>query len=391
MSASCLIVFMVALPFAGELPESLPQNISGETAFVSFISSNQWKEVGYRGITKRMTDAIIDDLGNIHIVTDEWRRQEKHTWSYILYDKIGNKVFEKTIYEGNYLLQSHTMLVSRLLLNPDRTVLVFYPDTAFYTCWVKVNEAGEIIEKHEPRWWRGDAGYRVCSAGQDSFHIVTFPVPFWGQLTPRSDPVFGDYYEGYDQILIVTLSYSNNFFLKEKRIGLEPPYVSSEVPRMIALPDNRIFCFSNLLGAARLWTMDNLGDCYEVDQFRYDKLPERSYSHIAIDDTLSQLSVDLPMNPRMDNLAYRNDTVYIGVLWQGTVYLLKYDRDGKLQAASGNEGSFVEIGDLDHEQTFPFIAQIIAHERLFQNTGELDKSIFYWGFDIHGRFFLQIY
>jgi hypothetical protein len=305
------------------------------------------------------------------------------------YDKNGNKLFEKEIYSGNYLTHTHNFLVSRLLVNPDMTVLVFYPNSEFYTCWVKLNKDGAIIERNEKNWWRGDAKFRICSAGQDSFHIVTFPVSFWSQLIKRTHPEFGEYYEAMIPTLMIELFYSNNFSLSGKRIRLAAPYLSTPQPRMISLSDNRIFCFSNDNGSGHVWIMDSNGECYEAENFAKEDLDEVCFAKVRIDAILSNAGIKMPPCPDWVGLTlFHDETVGVGIFSKGTLYFVKYEMDGKIIDKGKGKNKLVQLDQMDKETISPFITSIGRSGR----RGEaLDKTICYWGFDDLGNFFLQIY
>ncbi|GAI75938.1 unnamed protein product, partial [marine sediment metagenome] len=91
-------ILLANLMIAKEIPLFLVDNISGETAALIFYPASKWKELGYNSYHKKISDALIDNFGNIHIVINEHYRQHKHVWSYLRYDKDGNRLFKKEIY-----------------------------------------------------------------------------------------------------------------------------------------------------------------------------------------------------------------------------------------------------------------------------------------------------
>ncbi len=370
-------ILIVIISFAKNIPEFLAKGISEETAAFTRIPPQGWEKVGYTGITKKLIDAVIDDSGNVHIVIDEYYRDRKHIWSYLQYDKNGNKLFKKEIYSANYITISHGLLVSRLMVNPDMTILVIYPDSEFYTCWVKLDKEGNIIERNKPRWWRDDAGFRVCSAGQDSFHIISFPVGFSGQLIKQYDSMIGEYYLRVEPVIIPELFYSNNFALKNQRVNIGAPYKNLGVPTMIQLPDKRIFCCYNEQHYGYSWIMDSEGKCYDGEKFDKEKLNEACFAKVTIDTALTQSGIQIFHRPANISL-FPDSTIGVGIFTCGTIYLLKYDLNGKIIQKGKGIGKLVRIDEMDNARVSPFVTQMA-------------KTIFYWGFDDLGNFFLQIY
>lgn len=383
-----IIILLVSFVQAKEIPLSLANEISKETSALVFPSMGLIVS-GYNSYSKKLVDAIVDDSGYVHILIDGIYGRHKHSWSYLRYDKNGNELFKKDIYSGNYVTHTHSLLVARLLINPDMTVLVFYPDSAFYTCWVKLDKNGEIIERNENKWWRGDARFRICSAGQDSFHIVTSPVGFWGQLIKMIHPEFGEYYEATIPTLMIELFYSNNFSLSGKRIRLAAPYFGAPRPRMISLSDNRIFCFSNDDESGHVWFMDSSGECYDAEKLVKENLSQVCFAKVRIDAILSNAGIKMPSCPDWVGLTFfQDETVGVGIFHEGTLYLIKYDKIGKIIEKGQGNNKLVQIDQMDRATVSPFITSIGRSGR----RGEaLDKTVCYWGFDDSGNFFLQIY
>jgi len=379
-------ILIVIISFAKNIPESLAKGISEETAAFTRISPEEWEKVGYRGITKKLIDAAIDDSGNIHIIIDEYYRGQKHVWSYLRYDKNGNKLFEKQIYSGEYICSSHNLLVSRILVNPDMTVLIFYSDVDFYTCWVKLDKEGNIIERNEPKWWRGDAKFQVCSAGQDSFHIVTWPHSFWGELIKQYDPEIGEFYLAINPTLIPELYYSNNFSLKGQLVRLRL-YRSVSVPKIIALPDNKIFCLFSFQEYGSCWIMDSDGKEYNAEKIYKDNLDEICFAKVRIDTIVERLAKEVRV-PQLGLGLYPDSTIGIGIYWKKNLYLVKYDLNGKIIQKGKGLGKLVKVSEINKDRTLPFITQTRVSGR---RGAALDKTILYWGFDDLCNFFLQIY
>jgi hypothetical protein len=386
-----VIVSLIAACFsmAREIPSALAEGISEETAALTLIPADKWAEVGFRGVTKRLTDAVIDDSGNVHLAVDKYFRGRRHVWHYLCFDKMGRKLFETEIYDGEYITYSHNLLVSRILVNPDMTTLFLYPDSDFYTCWAKVDKEGRVIERNEPRWWRGDANFRVCVIGQDSFHIATFPVSFWSQLIRQYDSVYGEHYLRVDEVLIASVYYSNSFALREQRVPLRHPYLSVNVPRLIPISDTMVFAFSYNHTCCVAWFIDYRGNCYSAEGFDNEELDEICFAKVSIDSILDRLRVDIPPFPDWVDLSSVHDNMIdVGIYWNKTIYMVRYNINGKVIQADNGKGDLRELDSLDHENTSAFIRQVIYEG---SRGTAIPKTIFYWGFDDKGNFFLQNY
>lgn len=377
------IILIINFIFAKEIPLSLSSEVSNETA-ASVLHPLKIEEMGYNLAAKKITDAVIDDSGEVHILIDGQYERHGHIWLYLRYDKDGNRLFKKEIYSGNYLTNLHNFLVSRVLINPDMTALVFYPDSEYYTCWVKLDQSGNIIERNETSGWRGDANFRVCSAGQDSFHIVTFPLGFWNKLIKQHHPDIGEYYLEVKPSIVPELYYSNNFTLKGKRIHIRRPFSNLNVPRIIPLPDKKIFCFFNHGKYGRSWIMDSNGKCYDAEVVVKDNLDEICFAKVKVDTIVERLPIDMSMHTLEHIVDWSNldlvldNKVCISVFWKGALYLVKYDLDGKIIQKGKGIGKLVRIDEMDKARVSPFVTQMA-------------KTTFYWGFDDLGNFFLQIY
>jgi len=408
MKRLLIFVLLSALIFAKDIPLSLNKNISRETTVFYRLPPKKEGLIG-GAIGTKLSDIVIDDSGNVHMALKEYK-DYRCGWTYIRYDKNGNKIFKKEIYITTYVTTLETALGSRILVNPDMTVLVFYPDSEFYTCWAKLDKRGNIIERNEPRWWRGDAGSPVYSAGQDSFHIIAFPISHWTTLIKQYDSIIGEFYLRVDPGLIAVYSYSNNFALREKRIVLKGRYLTLGVQGAVSLPDNRLLCYS------KGWTylMDSEGKCYDGDNFTWKELDKIYFAKIKIDTILERLAKEIPIPPN-SNWRYRSkerwiryvssvmtstwgigfglfpdNTIGLGLCHNGALYLVKYDLEGKIIQSKRGEGKISKIVEMDKERVLAFITQVRIPE-CFGRASGLDKTIFYWGFDDLGNFFLQIY
>jgi hypothetical protein len=382
-------VLLVNLMVAKEVPLSLPSNIDAETNALVFYPSSKWQELGYTSYYKHMNDVLIDDSGNVNIIIDEHYRPRKHIWSYLRYNKLGNKFVQKEIYSGTYVTALPEMLYSRMLINPDMTVLVFYPNSEFYTCWVKIDREGNIVERSEPRWWRGDAGSPVYSAGQDSFHIIASPISHWKTLIKRHDSLIGDYYEMVEPVLTPSYFYSNNFKLQGKRIGLRGRYSVLGVEGAISLPGNRLLCYSSC------WTyfIDSEGNCYDGEKFEWEDLEKICFAKVEIDSILERIAkeVHVPILDFFETAVFGwgrgfglfpDSTVGLGICYKKTLYFVKYDLNGKIIQSGKGVGKIVKIMDLDQDKILPFITQI---------QRDTCNIFLYWGFDNMGNVFLQKY
>lgn len=387
------LVFLINFNQVREIPLKLAPHISEETMVFTKNSPQEWMVLGYRGITKKLSDVLIDDSGRVHMVVDEQYRGQKHVWFYLRYDKNGNKLFQKAIYSGEYITTLHSFLKARLLINPDNTILIFYPDTSFYTCWVKLDREGNIIERHQEKWWRAGVG-EVCSAGQDSFHIVSFPVGF-RTLFKQYDPQFGEIYLEVEPIIVPTYFYSNNFSVKEG-VELTPPYGNIGVSKMLPLPDKRVFCFSQTKASnpdqGFGWFLDSNGKCYDGERFDLAKLDEVCFAKVAVDTVFSSVFKDVMFGPiNWTGLAFFPDsTIGVALFKLNVIYLIKYDLNGKIVKEKA-DGKLKSVAEMDKGRSAVFINQTISEERLLKYKGEYDRTIFYWGFDDMGNFFLQIY
>ncbi|MGB9722002.1 MAG: hypothetical protein ACPL28_11065 [bacterium] len=381
-------MLLINLMLAKEIPLSLANGIGAEVGALIFYPSSKWKELGYNSYYKTISDVIIDDAGNVHIVINEHYREFKHIWCYLRYDKNANKLFKKEIYSGEYITSLHSHLNARLLINPDLTILVFYPDTSFYTCWVKLDRDGNIIERHRAEWWRaGDA--KVCSAGQDSFHIVTFPIGF-RTLIKQYHPLVGEFYLNVEPTLIPTYIYLNNFSIKEP-ISLPVPYYTIGVSSMVPLPDKRIFCFSQFGESERFgvgWFLDSNGKTYDAEKFNWKDLDKICFAKVKIDTLLTRLKIPKFLDWSYGGL-FSDSTIGIAIFWRKTLFLVRYNLNGHIIQQKAEAGKLVKITEMCKEQTIAFIQQIRVPR--IEEPDALHKTILYWGFDNLGNFFLQIY
>ncbi len=374
------IILTVTISFAKKMPDSLDRGISKETAGFIRISPQEWTKMGYRGIETKMTDAVIDDSGSIHIIVDKYYSGQKHVWYYLRYNSEGNKLFKKIIYSGEYMTTLHSFLGARLLINPDMTILVFYPDTSFHTCWVKLDRDGKIIERHRAEWWSGGVG-ELCSAGQDSFHIVTFPVGF-RTIIKQYHPKFGEIPLIINPVLIPEFFYSNNFSLK-KLVPLSGHYRRIGVSRMILLPDKRVFCFSRhgpSKGYGVGWFLDSNGKSCDGEEFALKDLDKICFAKVSIDTLISRLSEEGEIvSLKWTGLALLPDSTVGVAFWRmDGIYLVKYDLKGMIVESGKGSGKLTTLRELNKKKVSPFISQ-------------MGKTIFYWGFDDAGNFFLQVY
>lgn len=193
------------------MPIRLSSNVNEESSALIFTPSNQREELGYNRYYKNLVEGITDDSGCVHILIKEEYTGLKLNWIYQKYNYEGIKIVDKILYSAEYGKRAYDYIYARLLMNPDMTILFIYPDNDFYTCWMKLDRAGDIIEENQPMWWRGDAQFCVCSAGQDSFHIISDPLTLWAQPPKYYDPELGWREPGVKGSKIPHLYYSNNF------------------------------------------------------------------------------------------------------------------------------------------------------------------------------------
>jgi hypothetical protein len=385
------VVLLLISPVIRELPVNLATDLSKKAAVLVYPGDGK-EEMGYKGYLKRLVDSAIDDSGKVHLLVDEKYGDYGRVWRYLKYDKNGNQLCQAEVYSAGYRTLTTELLVSRLLVNPDMTALIIYPDSLFYTCWAKLDGNGNLIERIEPGWLRGDAVFRVCSAGQDSFHIVTFPVSFWSQLIKKIHPEFGESYLGVLPSLIVQLHYSNNYALKNQRIMLPAPYMSVTTPMLLALNKNTIFCCSNNPERGIVWFMDANGKCSDAEDFEKEYLDDLCFAKLPIGDFLASRSIDLPVWSDWAGLATAGDTtIWVGVYHRNALYLLKYNMKGELVQKEARTGNLTKITEMDAERTFPFITQIINVDKRNKKTALFENTFFYWGFDNEGNFFMQTY
>jgi hypothetical protein len=386
-------VIIVGISLAKELPLRLADDITSEASVLTRIPPEKWQEVGYTGITRRLSDAVVDDSGNVHMVIDEHYRRWIHVWHYLRFDREGNEMCDRIVYEGKYYADHQSCIVSRVLVNPDMSVLVVYPDTAFYTCWVKLDKKGNVVRRNEPRWWKNDAAFRVCSAGQDRFHIISFPVPFGSGLewtiNLDGDSVF---MQTHKYSIIPSLQYSNNFSLKKQKISLKPKYRYIEISRMLPVFGDEIFCLFEGGGDCYAWTMNNKGSCFDGAVFEKEDLADICFAKVELDTFFTRIGVSIPPKPDLIGLALASDSSIIHCVYsKRTLYLIKYDLNGQIIPCTQTQSRLVSVDELDKDRAHMFVSQIISEGHSTDQQGVREKSIFYWGFDESGNFCVQIY
>lgn len=390
---SLYLTVWIGISIAKELPSQLADDIASEASVLTRIPPEKWQEVGYKGITRRLSDAVIDDSGNVHMVIDEHYRRWIHVWHYLQFDREGNKICDEIVYEGKYLTIYQSSIAARVLVNPDMTVLVVYPDTSFYTCWVKLDKQGSVVSKHEPKWWKNDAAFRVCSAGQDRFHIISYPVPFGSGLEWTTN-LDGDsvLLQTHSPSIIPSLQYSNNFSMKKRKISLKPKYRYILISRMLLLHDDKIFCLYEGGSDCYVWTMNSKGNCFDGDAFEKETLADICFAKMELDTFFTRIDVSIPPKPDLIGLALASDSSIIHCIYsKRNLYLVKYDPNGQIIPCTKVHSRLVNVDELDKDRAYMFVSQIISEDHSKDQQGVRKKSIFYWGFDESGNFCVQIY
>jgi hypothetical protein len=348
--------------------------------------------LGYNRFYKQLNDAVIDDSGYVHIVVEAVYADTFRTYTYYQYTPNSAMYIKKEIYHGTYYTNYNRNLHARILILKDWSVLILYPDDMFYLCWTLLDRHGEVLDQRKYENLRGLANFRVCGTTLDSIHIVSWLYHYWADLLERYDPNIGKYYIEIDPSILPSLFYTNKHILAFDSVQLYGQYRNMNTPYMFMINDTTVFCFFDTPKAGYTGIIDQYGSFSEGAKFIKDNLDSICFSKIDIVDVLTEYRVpklSTTINHQWVGLAkLSEETVGVGLYSKGSLYLLKFDSGVDLLHSQRGSNERCDIAQMVSDPTYTFITQIFSSG---VHGNHLTKTIYYWGFNSKGDFFVQIY